>query len=1283
MRSLTLQPPVQSETLPSLPCHDCNHGLGRTAHQTAHQTAQTTRRGTAALLILLAVVGGARESAATALSTPPLAVAAPAPLPEGLDGGVVLAIPASLLDAATTGGEVIDFALEIEGRPILVNMHPATLRGPGCTAELVRPDGTRETLPLRQSTLWVGAVAGTPGSLIAATVRPEGMRAMLLLDGRLLAIEPLPRRPGEGAPAPADGSVLHVLARAEQHVALEPFICGTSEAEIAVARGGGDIPIDPRCARLWTLAIELDQAFVRASAQPTEPGAVGWDPHQAIESAECILGLAAIWVEQAVNIRTRVTRFVVAVPGDAVELETAPAAPSALYAEFWNRWSTSIRRDAHSALLFTGRPLVDRTASHGWVGGVGGGPAQSGIVISTALSPRLAFRATTAWHALLHALGAFHCDGAECGLMQRAATRPSAIGPDAPAVRDIVSLVHARDALPLVPLPGPAAVRIEVLECRGLRVSWPEVPGATRYEVLRHDRDDPLTASILASVAGTFHVVNEAPIGTPLYHWVRALNGCTASGVVSAGRISIPLGLPPITGVAAADGAACSEVALVWNGLDDAVEYEVLRNSVNNVGTAKPIARIPAAATGADADAPQSRFYSDALAPAGAVNWYWVRAIDSCGRLGPVGRGDSGFTGGPPPAPTLVSASDGSACASVIVTWSPVAGASEYAIWRAANGNLAEATQIGSSPTSPFEDEAAPLGSDLHYWVRAVNSCGTGSFGGPDRGRAVGAVPAVAPIGSAVIACGQSYQTTAPSLLNAACSLPVEWSLARGPAGLLTGGDGAVTWSAPTVGVHEVVVAARNTAGIGELRWTITVTPLAPLAGQPTALDGKCGEPLTGAAPTLANAACAGAITWTLEGGPAGFAVTPAGQLVWPTPTLGTHQVALVASNATGAARVAAVVQIAPSAPVVASIPPLTGRAGTPLESPPLAVANLDCTGAVRWSLATAPEGMTLDAEGRVRWPNPVPGTYAPVVTATSEHGSGSTPIAVRIEAALPKEVPVLAEIDDAECACGAAWQGPLPTVVNLEKAGTVRFSLDAAPAGATIDESGVVRLTTSTAGTYAFTIAVQGEGGRDDESWALHVRPDAPMAVAQPDVSTPCGTAATPLTLQVANASCAGALAWLLTRGPPGMAIDQRGTLTWRTPTLGRHAVTATATGGAGIASWQFTLELKGPLPPAIDPMGDIEIAVGSEYTSEKPGLVDAACAGTVIWSLSSAPEGVVIDAEGVVRWPTPVVGEHTLTITAANSAGETAVSWKVVVRAAPPPASSDGRVVNSIGDG
>lgn len=1109
----------------------------------------------------------------------------------------MLAIPTSLLEAASTGSEVIDFSLQVEGRTIVVTLRPAALRGPGCVGELVRPDGSREAFALRPSSLWWGAVTGAPGSLVAASVRPEGMRAMLLLDGRLLAIEPLSpgagqnsnQNPGQNpSQPPADGALLHVLARAEQHVALEPFLCGTSEAEIAVARGGSDIPIDPRCARLWTLALELDQAFVRASAPSADAGAVGWDPNRAVESAESILGLAALWIEQAVNIRARVNRFVVHVPGENLEAESATAAPSALYAEFWNRWSNSIRRDAHSALLLTGRPLADRTASHGWVGGVGGGPAQSGIVISTALSPRLAFRGATAWHALLHALGAFHCDGGECGLMQRIATRPSPVGPDAPAVRDIVSLVHARDALPLVPLPGPAAVRIEVLECRGLRVSWPEVPGATRYEVLRNDRDDPATASILASVAATSHVVNEAPIGTPLYHWVRALNGCTASPLVAAGRTSIPHSLVPVTGLVAADGLACSDVALGWNGLDDAVEYEVLRNSVNNAGTAQPIARVPAAppvaAQPAGGGQSQTVTYSDAAAPPGAVNWYWVRAIDSCSRLGPVGRGDSGFTGGLPPAPTLVSASDGSACASVVVTWSPVAGATEYSIWRAASSNIAEATQIGSSPTSPFEDEAAPLGSDLQYWVRAVNACGTGPFGGPDRGRAVGAVPAVAPIGSAVIACGQMYQTTAPSLLNAACSLPVEWSLVRGPAGLTAGGDGAVTWAAPAVGVHEVVVAARNAAGIGELRWTITVTPLVPVAGQALALQGRCGEALTGTAPALANATCAGPIAWTLESGPAGFTVTPTGELRWPAPVHGSHPIALVATNSTGTVRVGGSIEIALAAPIVAAVPPLSGRAGTPLEAPPLSVANAACAGAVRWSIAAAPDGLTLDAEGRIRWAEPVAGAYALVVTATSEHGSATAAIALTIEPPLPKEAPVLADIDDAECPCGGAWQSPPPVIANRDAAGPVRFTLEAGPPGATIDELGVVRFTAGGPGTHAFTIAAHGEGGRDDESWALRV----------------------------------------------------------------------------------------GSLAPAIEPMTDIEIASGSEYISEKPRLTDARCAGAVIWSLSSAPDGLTIDAEGVVRWATPVVGEHTITIAAANSAGEAEASWKVIVAAPPPPSDA-----------
>lgn len=92
----------------------------------------------------------------------------------------------------------------------------------------------------------------------------------------------------------------------------------------------------------------------------------------------------------------------------------------------------------------------------------------------------------------------------------------------------------------------------------------------------------------------------------------------------------------------------------------------------------------------------------------------------------------------PVPGPTSgVSASDGSSCSAVKVTWNTVPAASEYWIMRNTILDASSATQIGTIAGPPYMDNTATVGVPYYYWVRASSGCGTSTFGTADSGIAV------------------------------------------------------------------------------------------------------------------------------------------------------------------------------------------------------------------------------------------------------------------------------------------------------------------------------------------------------------------------------------------------------------------------------------------------------------------------------------------------------------------------------------------------------------------
>lgn len=532
--------------------------------------------------------------------------------------------------------------------------------------------------------------------------------------------------------------------------------------------------------------------------------------------------------------------------------------------------------------------------------------------------------------------------------------------------------------------------------------------------------------------------------------------------------------------------------------------------------------------------------------------------------------------GGLPPAPTGIAATDGTACGTVILTWNAVAGATSYVIWRSTTPELGQATQLAEVPASPFEDAAAPPGVDLYFWVRALSACGKGPLGGPDRGRAAGSVPRIVPIGDATIPCGQTYQGPTPALSNVECAVPVEWSIATGPPGLLMAVDGSVTWPAPIVGMHPISVSARNESGVGQEQWTLHVQPLAPTLTALPPLAGRCGEALRAPAPTVANAACAGPLRWSLEGAPPGAAIGADGALTWTPTAPGAATLSVVASNDAGSASTPLSLTIAPAPPSVAAAPiaPSTAIAGSPWSGSAPPLSNAACAGAVRWSLLRAPDGVTVDERGAVAWPLPVAGGAEIVLRATNDSGAAEATLRLSV---IARPAPVVAELADVDAACGQPWIGPTPTLSNADAAGVVVWSLVKGPEGATIDAAGVLRWAAPTLGRHEVIIAASSDSGRDEEQFALSVAPsEAPTINAV-----------------------------------PGGEIDAGG----------MYEVTCT--------------------------------------------LADRPCAGPANWSVVEAPTGATIDANGALRWPAPVAGEHSFRIRATNAFGSAEVTWKMVVRA------------------
>jgi fibronectin type 3 domain-containing protein len=180
--------------------------------------------------------------------------------------------------------------------------------------------------------------------------------------------------------------------------------------------------------------------------------------------------------------------------------------------------------------------------------------------------------------------------------------------------------------------------------------------------------------------------------------------------------------LSPPTGVTATDGVYCDRVFVDWNASTGASQYYLYRNTTNSTSGATLLTSTTATS------------YNDSSASAsGTGYYYWVRSDSNCDTSS-YSAAAYGYRGSSPSTPTGVSATDGTGCERVTVSWNAVSGATAYWIYRNTVNSTIGISYLGSDTASPFVDATGVPGTVYYYFVRADNACGTSGYSASNSG---------------------------------------------------------------------------------------------------------------------------------------------------------------------------------------------------------------------------------------------------------------------------------------------------------------------------------------------------------------------------------------------------------------------------------------------------------------------------------------------------------------------------------------------------------------------
>jgi len=265
---------------------------------------------------------------------------------------------------------------------------------------------------------------------------------------------------------------------------------------------------------------------------------------------------------------------------------------------------------------------------------------------------------------------------------------------------------------------------------------WTECPPRTACNSIIDELDD---------VYDTYYDDFSVIPGKNYYYWVTSFKFYYNRGTYGKYRgnwskfdtgyagASSPPPAAPIQ-VSASDGTVDGEVTITWSASADSLIYEIYRANMP-VFLGGNLIRIN---WFFNENTDNDCTFVDDTVVKGKRYYYWVKARNSWG-VSRYSVFDTGYIGTAAPllpAPTGVSASDGTVSGKVTITWNAVSGPVVYEVWRATKlvSEGGEPQRIGFLSGTSFDDTLGTSGTTYYYWAKSRNSWGASKYSIPDTG---------------------------------------------------------------------------------------------------------------------------------------------------------------------------------------------------------------------------------------------------------------------------------------------------------------------------------------------------------------------------------------------------------------------------------------------------------------------------------------------------------------------------------------------------------------------
>jgi RHS repeat-associated protein len=495
---------------------------------------------------------------------------------------------------------------------------------------------------------------------------------------------------------------------------------------------------------------------------------------------------------------------------------------------------------------------------------------------------------------------------------------------------------------------------------------------------------------------------------------------------------------------------------------------------------------------------------------------------------------------------------------------------------------------------------------------------------------------------------------------------PLNYSLTQHPSGMtIDPASGMIQWTptAAQAGTQSVAIQVSDgQGGTATQTWSIVV-PATKIAYPPVITSLPSYNATAGQAYTyqvIATDPQGQSLTYSISPAPTGMKIDPVSGLVQWTPANNQAGMQTVQVNVTDQGGLAA--HQTYTLDVIVNQPPtITSQPLNSITAGLLYAYDVQATDAdgdpLTYTLNTGPTGMTLDAQGRLRWSTGIPniGTSHVSLSVADNHGATVTQtfdITVGADTQAPQ---VLLSVTPNPVALGSQVT---VVVTATDNVGVTALNLTVGGTHVGLDTNGRAVLTMNTLGSFNVVASASDAAGNVGTANAsLSVVSNVPNQV--PVISSAAPTSITAGLLYAydvqATDADGDALTYTLNTGPAGMMLDAQGHLRWSTgiPNIGTAHVSLSVTDNHGATvtqTFDITIQADTQPPQVQVSVNPNPALVGSQVTFVVSATDNVGVTGL---GLTVGGNPVTLDANGRGTLTVNATGTFTVVATASDAAG------------------------------